>query len=543
MKITPWLQPIRGIHFDGDVVENQVRTAHLPTLYSLSGIALFILILAIINFINLSTARSSQRAREVGVRKVLGGKRRGLVLQFLTETFVLTFFAVLLAVSLVNPLLILFRSFIPAGVVFHFFNWPGIIFLTLLILITSLLAGLYPARLLSAYSPALILKGSGVQKDSGKWYFRKGLIVFQFTVSLVFIIGSIVIASQLNYVRQKDLGFTADAIITVPAPWGDSVSKTAVIAEKLKELPGVAGVALEWTAPGNARSMRIKFKSSDVKETGVAQVAGNENLVPLYNIQMLAGRNLCHSDTVNEFVINENLSKLMGCKSPGEAVGKTLYWFDKPYPVVGVVADFHSGSLHNPIVPLCTINRVEREQTLAVKLAAKGKVAANLKTTISGIEKLWKQVYPAATFGYQFYDESIAGMYEKDRQTATLMNTAMGITIFISCIGLFGLAMFSAERKVKEIGIRKVLGASVAGIAVMLTKDFIALVLIAFLIASPLAWYCMNQWLHDFAYHIAIRWWVFGLAGAGTVLIGLATISFQAIKAAIANPVKSLRTE
>jgi len=544
-KLTLWLEPLLDIHFNADIIENQVRTAHSPTLYGLIGIALFILILAIINFINLSTAQSVQRAKEVGVRKVLGGNRASLVLQFLAETFVLSFFAVVLAVLLVSPVLAAFRSFIPPGISFHLSDPPTLLFLLLVTLVTSLLAGFYPARILSAYLPAESLKGNGSRKGSEKWWFRKGLIVFQFTVSLVFIIGSIVIAGQLNYTRKKDLGFRSDAIITIGTPRGDSLSKIGVLANKIKQLPGVNRLALQWVSPleGNGRGHGIKFKSTDEKETGVVQVAGNEDYIPLYQIKLLAGRNLEHADSMKEIVINEKLSRLMGCKKPQDAVGKMLYWADKPYPVVGVVADFHSRSFHDPIAPLCIVNRPDREGTLAVKLTTAEKESKNINTTLSRIENAWKQVYPAATFQYQFYDESIALIYEKDQQTATLMNTAMIITIFISCMGLFGLAMFSAERRTKEIGIRKVLGASVASITAMLSKDFLILVLIALLVASPIAWYCMNQWLQGFAYRVSISWWIFALAGSAAILIALITVSFQAIKAALANPVKSLRSE
>jgi len=289
--------------------------------------------------------------------------------------------------------------------------------------------------------------------------------------------------------------------------------------------------------------MRIKFKSTDVKETGVAQMAGNEDIIPLYRIKLLAGRNLMHSDSAKEFVINKTLSQLMGCKTPGEAVGKMLYWNNKIYPVVGVVADFHSSSFHEPIIPLCIVNRPDREATLAIRLVAAGKQSNSIKTTLSQIENIWKKVYPAGTFDYRFYDESIALLYEKDQQAAILMNTAMAITIFISCIGLFGLALFTAEKRAKEISIRKILGASAANIVAILSKDFVLLVTIALLIASPIAWYFMSRWLQGFAYRINISLWIFILAGAGAIFIALITIGFQAVKAALVNPVKHLRSE
>jgi ABC-type antimicrobial peptide transport system permease subunit len=234
---------------------------------------------------------------------------------------------------------------------------------------------------------------------------------------------------------------------------------------------------------------------------------------------------------------------MMDCKKPEDAIGKILYWNDKPYPVVGVVSDFHTSSLRDPITPLCIINRQDRESALAIKLASKGKQSGTIEASLSKIEKAWKQIYPAATFNYKFYDDSLALLYEKDRQTAKLINASTAIAIFISCIGLFGLTLFTSEKRSKEIGIRKIMGASIANIATMLGKDFVILVSIAIFISSPIAWYFMNQWLEGFAYHVNISWWVFVLAGASSIIITLITISLQAIKAAIANPVKSLRSE
>lgn len=545
VKLLLWLEPLSAIHFNGDVIENTIRTAHLPTLYSLMGIALFILILGIINFINLSTSQFIQRAKEVGVRKVLGSSRRSLVIQFITESFLLVLFSVSLAIVLVGPVLIGFRSFIPHGVSFRLFEPSTILFLVLVILCTTLLTGLYPAKVLSAYPPAIGLRGAASERGSEKWLFRKSLIVFQFTVSLVFIIGSIVIANQLRYTREKDLGFNADAIITLETSRSDSLSNIGLLAQKIREIPGINKVALQWLSPmtENSRGMKLKFKSSDLKDFGVTQVDGNEDYIPLYQIKLLAGRNLTKSDSVNEFVINEKLSGLMGNKSPEDAIGKTLYWNNKPYPVVGVAADFHTKSLHDPITPLCIINRRERESSLAIKLASIGSGPGIIKSRLSQIEKAWKQIYPSNNFNYRFYDQSLALLYEKDQQTATLVNTSMAISIFISCMGLFGLALFTVKKRAKEISVRKILGASTSHIAAMLGRDFIVLIIIAIIIASPLAWYFMNQWLQGFAYRVPISGWVFVLAGLTAILIALVTVGFQSIKAALANPVASLKNE
>lgn len=544
-KLSLWLEPLTDIHFNADVIENPVRTAHIPTLYGLMAVALFILVLAVINFINLSTAQSMQRARETSIRKVLGSGRTTLIVRFLVETFVLTFCAALIAIVLVKPVLYSFSSFIPKAITFRIADGSTLIILIASTFITTILAGLYPAKVLSSYLPALGLNGKGSERGGEKWFLRKGLIVFQFTIAIVFIIGSFVIAQQLAYTRKKDLGFNADAIITVDTPRGDSLSKISLFAQKIKQVTGVNKTALQWTSPmtDNSRGMRLKFNRTDKKEIGVTQVAGNEDFIPLYQIKLLAGRNLVKSDTVNEFVINETLSQMMGNKTPADALGKILYWNDRPYPVAGVVADFHTSSFHQPISPLCIINRLNREGSVAIKLASKGKDAGNVGNTIARIERTWKEIYPANTFNYRFYDESLAMLYEKDRQTATLMNTSMAITIFISCIGLFGLTLFTSERRAKEISIRKILGAGITNIAVMLSKEFIMLIIVALCIASPVAWYFMNRWLQGFAYRIDISPWLFIAAGLLTVFIALMTIGFQAIKAAIANPVNALRTE
>jgi hypothetical protein len=293
----------------------------------------------------------------------------------------------------------------------------------------------------------------------------------------------------------------------------------------------------------NPRGMKLKFNRADESDFWVTQVVGDEAFIPLYDIDLLAGRNLLPADSVRELVINESLSRLMGHEHPGEALGEHLYWNDRPYPVVGVVADFHTSSLHDPITPLCIINRPDREGSLAIKLSARGKQSDAIRTTLTHIEQRWKQVYPAGTFEYRFYDEALALLYAKDRQAAALINLSMAIAIFISCIGLLGLALYTTRKRAKEIGIRKIRGATIPHIVHMLSRDFVLLVLIALLIASPVAWYLVDQWLQDFAFHVPIRWWVFVGAGLISLLIVLATVSFQAFKVAYANPVDSLRSE
>ncbi|MES2849638.1 MAG: ABC transporter permease [Bacteroidota bacterium] len=545
IKLALWLEPLSSIHFNADVIENPVRTADKKTLYILIGIAFFILALSVINFINLSTAQFIRRAKEAGIRKVLGSNRGNIMLQFLVETFSIILIAELLAVLFVKPVMNLFSSFIPDGIVFDFLSVETIIFLIIIAVVTSLLSGLYPAKVLSAYHPALVLKGAGMEKGGQNWALRKGLVVFQFAVAIVFIIGSLVIASQMIYTKNKYPGFNSEAVITSNVPRGSGLQKLKLFAEKLRQIPEVSMVALQWLPPmtDNGKVMQLKFKGEENNATEVGQVAGDENFIPLYEIKILAGRNLTAADSVQELVINESLLHMMSITNPRDAIGKMLYWNDKPYPVVGVVSDFHTGSFHSAIIPLCIVNRPERQSALAIKLASSSFQSAVSNNLLSKIENIWQTIYPENAFDYRFYDESLSLLYHKDRQSSILIYASAAITIFISCMGLLGLALYTTEGKKKEIGIRKILGAGLGNIILVLGRDFFMLVVVAFVIASPLAWYFMNNWLQNFAYHTNIKWETFASAALIAFGVTFLTIGFQTIKAALINPVKSLRTE
>lgn len=551
-KLSMYLQPLTDIHFTNDFHRgddgDNFRKPYLPELYALMGAALFILIIAAVNFINLSTAQSVHRAKEIGVRKVMGTNKKNIMFQFLTETFVLTVFAVILSVLLVQPALSLFSDYIPAGITFHPFNSSTFLFLVTVTLLTSLLAGFYPARVLASYLPVLSLKGIAAQKGRERLSLRKALIVFQFAISLIFIIGVIVIGRQISFMKKADKGFNTDAVITMNN-WNDHEGKLKVLANSLKQIPGVDKALLQGNAPmGFAQSIdNYKYKGKEEIPIQVSAQIGNEDFIPFYKMKIIAGRNMLHSDSLNELVVNETLAKTIGFKNPQDAVGKLLYQqsypVEKAYPIVGVVADFHTGSFHEAIKPTVIENVPERKFSLAIKFSTTGNGIANVKNVLSKVESQWKKIFPETPFDYSLLNEAITQLYGQEEKTAWLMNVAMGITIFISCMGLFGLGMFTAQRRTKEIGIRKVLGASVVNITTMLSKDFLRLVLIALLIASPIAYYFSNQWLQDFAYRTTISWWVFALAGIVAIFIALLTVSFQAIKAAFANPVKSLRTE
>ncbi|HEX9510559.1 MAG TPA: ABC transporter permease [Puia sp.] len=543
-----WLQPLTEIHFtsefhrpdDGDDFDKP----YLPTLYALMGLALFILLIAVVNFINLSTAQSIYRAKEIGVRKVMGSNKTNIVFQFLTETFVLTLIAVALSVLLVNPVLAAFHLFIRQGITFHPFAPSTLLFLFLITLITSLLAGFYPARVLASYLPVLSLKGAVAQNAGGKGNLRKGLIIFQFSIALIFIIGAIIMGNQIRFMRDTDKGFNSDAILTMNH-WRDRNGKIKILAESIKHIPGIEKVIVQSNPPAAFGHWgdHFKYKGREEIDLPVSIEAGNEDFIPFYRMKLIAGRNILPSDSMKELVINETCSRAMGLIKPEEAVGKFLYRNGRPYPVVGVVADFHEGSFHEAIRPVVIAKAPEWERSISVKLAATGKQARDMKPILSALETQWKKVYPDEPFNYSFLDEALTWLYDQEIKTAWLMNTAMLITIFISTIGLFGLALFAAGRRTKEIGIRKVLGASVMNITTLLSRDFLTLILIAIVIASPVAWYFMNQWLQDFVYRTPISGWVFVSAGLGAIVIALVPVSFQAIRAALANPVKSLRSE
>ncbi|MVM32564.1 FtsX-like permease family protein [Spirosoma sp. HMF4905] len=542
MKFWPSLQPLSDLHFNDNYRDNYSRKAHLPTLYGLMAIAGFILLIAAINFINLSTAQSVQRAKETGIRKVMGSSRTNLVLQFLSETAFLTFLAVLISLALVSPILSVFQSLTPKGLTFDLFSWQTLVFLGVVTLITSLLSGFYPSWVLSSYVPALTLKGQTALTGGQKGYLRKGLIVFQFTVSLAFIIGTLMVGRQLNYMRNKDLGFSTDAIIEVHTLRDE---KSLVLANKIRQLAGVEMATLQWFPPMGQAYMVTKLKYSGKKdvEMDVSAKVGDANFIPLYKLRLLAGRNYLKSDSLREIVINATYAKALGFKKPADAVNQLIQFQDKQYPIVGVVADFHEQSFHEKISPVFIGYMPRQAKDIGVKLATKGGQLSDLKATLASIEQQWKAVYPDNKFDYAFLDESIANLYEKEQKTGQLVNMATAIAILISCMGLFGLATFTAQQRTKEIGVRKVLGASVPSIVALLSKDFLVLVVIALVIASPIAWWAMSQWLKDFAYKVDLEWWVFALAGILAIVIALLTVGFQSIKAALTNPVKSLRSE
>jgi ABC-type lipoprotein release transport system permease subunit len=541
------LQPLSQVHFTQTWgAETTLTTRQLSTLYSLLAIAFFILALAIINYVNLATAQSLSREKEVTIRKVMGSSRASLIAQLLIETALLTGVAALAAVVFVRPILGLFRDFLPKHLEFLPLAPANLLFLLGIMVTVTLLAGLYPARMLSAHSPVASLGGGNAYRGSGKWWLRRGLIVFQFAVALLFIIGTMTMGRQIGFMTHKELGFRTDAIVDFgTADHRDSatISRAKLLEHAIAGLPGVAAAAREDMPPaGDDRGIaNIRYRRLGDVRIHAELIKGDENYIPLYGMRLMAGRNLFPSDTLKEVVINESLSRVLGFRTPEQAVGAEITLWNKEVPIVGVVTDFHKYSYREPIQPLIIADLPCTD--IAVRLDTKGETAAEAHAILSRIGRKWKEFFPHDPFEYGFFDDEIAQMYQREMSMQWLMNIAMGVTIFISCIGLFGLMLFTTERRTREIGIRKVMGARVSDILTLLGKDFVRLVGIALVIATAGGWWLMNRWLENYAYRVKIGPDIFLLAGGALLVVTLVTVWLQSLRAALVNPVKSLRSE
>lgn len=552
LKTDHFVQPLSDIHFNADYFGLGGRSGHKPTLYGLMAVALFLLLLGCINFINLTTAQASQRAKEIGIRKTMGSSRKSLVFQFLNETFLLTVLATLLSLALVPGILNIFSEFIPKDLTFNAVGqWNVIAFIVALILVVSVLAGFYPAMVLSRYKPVSVLKNAihAGSAQSRKAWLRKTLTVTQFVVAQFFIIATLVVGKQIRFSINKDMGFKKEAIINFDVPsldYKNPDNKQFVLQQKLQHIPGIQQLSLAGGAPAtpfyNINTMKFKKDGKEI-ETTVETKNADTNYIKLYGLKLIAGRNLHQSDTVREYIVNEAFARFMGYKNPADIVGQVIDPGGNNRPIVGVVADFNTRSVHSIIKPMALSCQQKYHSYFHIALPAKGANTNSWKATIQNIEKEWKTVYPEEPFEYKFFDESIAQFYEKEQKTASLLGWSTGLAIFISCLGLLGLITYTTHQRTKEIGVRKVLGASVTQIIALLSKDFIRLIVIAFVISVPLAWWAMHNWLNDFAYRTEISWWVFAACGAMIILVALMIIVAKTIRAALDNPVKSLRTE
>ncbi|WP_301922010.1 ABC transporter permease [Ferruginibacter sp.] len=543
------LQPLSDLHFNPVYGNFNQRQADKPTLNALLIVAIFLLLLGCINFINLSTAQATERAKEIGVRKSVGAFKYQLVFQFLTETFVLSLLAAIVSI-LISPLLLeVFKDFIPPEITTSFIYTKNVFyFLSVLIIIISVLAGLHPSFILTKFKPALVLKGQLLSGKGGKQNnnFRHLLTISQFAIAQFFIIATLVVAQQVHYSLTKDLGFKTDAIAFISFPWKNVKPDTKfVLLDKIQKLPGIERSCLGSLPPSSngKESSSLSFMQGKNKiEIDVEHKSGDSNYFSLYHLKLLAGRVSRPSEKIKEYVINETCAKKLGFEKPEDAVGKMLMGEDEPQPVTGVMADFNTSSTRDVIKPV-VFTADQNLNTLHFAFTRSKDGAVAWQKTLSAIEGYWKEFYPGEPFEYQFFDESIVAFYKKETDTVKLLEWSSGLAIFISSLGLLGLVIFMANQRTKEIGVRKVLGATVSQIVFILSKDFIKLVLIALLIATPLAYYCMHKWLQDFVYRINMPLWIFILTGFSTVCIAFITICFQSLKAALMNPVKSLKSE
>jgi len=538
------LQPLSEIHYDARYGTFSGRTFGKDLIIALSLIGLFLLVIACVNFINLTTAHAINRAREVGVRKVLGSNRAQLIFQFLGETGITSLVAlmgsaiiVFICIPLVNHLLDIHLS---TSVLY---SARSILFALGTLLVVIFLSGFYPALILSGFNSAKVLKSTFGTDNKKGILFRRGLVVFQFVIAQALIIGTLVVTSQMDYFRNADMGFTKNAIINAGFP-GDSLSRTKndLLRNELYKVAGIENLSLSSFTPaendGWYTDLRLPANHSNSPDMIVSMKPADTSFFRLYDLPLVAGRIYFPSDTMREFVVNETVVKKLGIRNPQEAIGKLINVNGSTFPIVGVVKDFHMNSLRDPIgnVVLTTMKDAYGLVNIKINLA-------KTKSIIAAMERIWNRNFPDYMFEYSFLDQSIANYYKQENQLSQLYKIFSGIAIFISCLGLYGLISFMAIRRKKEIGIRKVLGAPVRGIVIMLSREFTVLIVIAFLIASPIAWYFMHQWLQQYTYRIMIGLWFFAATILGSLCIAWLTVGYTSIKAAIANPVKSLRTE
>ena len=540
MYATLFLEPLRDVYLYS-TRGGGGSTGNINNVYIFSIIAIFILLIACINFINLTTARSTERAKEVGIRKVVGAGKLQLTRQFIGESVIICLLAFLLSLGLAALLLPLFNQLAGKQVsegIFSNWQYPGALFLAAIGI--GLLAGVYPALVLSSFRPITVLKGRFATGTRGI-ILRKGLVVAQFSISIALIIGTIVVYRQMNFMRSQDLGFNKDQTLIIDTN-GDPAREA--FKQALTTIPGVKSVSLSSSVPGAGNAgaySEIENKQGDLQVANLDVYFVDFDYLKQYDMKVVAGRAFSRdflTDTTQAMILNETAVKLFGYTSPREAIGRRFKQWGREGRIIGVIKDFHFRSLQEEIKPLTMRIEPGNSDVVSAKVAA-----ANLPATLAAIESKWKTMMPNKPYSYTFLNELFDRQYRAEERFGKLFLNFAILAIFISCLGLLGLAAYSTMQRTKEIGIRKVMGASIAGIVNLLSKDFLKLVIISFFIAAPVAWYFMDQWLQGFAYRTPIAWWIFAVAGIAALIIALTTISFQAVKAAVMNPVKSLRSE
>jgi putative ABC transport system permease protein len=540
------LQPLTDMHFDTRVGLFSGQVFSKDMIKTLSLIGVFLLVIACVNFINLATAQAVNRSKEVGIRKVLGSKRKQLILQFLSETFIITLFSVVLAMGLSEAALPALNGLLEIKLSSGFITDPIIItFLAVVLIVVTLLSGLYPSIVLSGFNPIAALKNKITGVRSNGITLRRGLVVVQFGIAQVLVIGTIVIISQLNHFKNSPLGFDKDAVITVNLP-NDSISRLrmAALRNEILQQPNVKSFSYSFSSPSD----NINWGSPITYDNAAVETEFRVNLkwadadyFKLYDLKFIAGGPYAKSDTVKAYVVNETLLKNLGVTNPKDAIGKTInIWGDKnlTQKIVGVVKDFNVTSLREQIPPVVMAAWTGQYGIANIKLSP-----SNMQPTLAAIENLWTKTFPDNVYEHKFLDQKIENFYKKESQLSQLYKIFAGIAIFISCLGLYGMVSFMAVQRTKEVGIRKTLGASVANIVYLFSKEFTVLILISFVISAPVAWYFMQQWLQGFTYRIHPGLGIFAISIALSIIIAWVTVGYKAIKAALVNPVKSLRSE
>ncbi|HEV7347704.1 ABC transporter permease [Telluribacter sp.] len=538
---TPFLQPLTSIHLYSKLFREIGTGTDVRYLYIFGFVGLFILLIASINFINLSTARASLRAKEVGVRKTSGAAKSALVYQFLAESLLTSVLAAVLAIAFAYIGLHFLNSYFGWSLKFDFLNPALVSTCLVMILFVGIISGSYPAFVMSAFNPIRALSGQVSVRSNA--FLRSGLVVFQFAISVFMIIATLVIISQQKFIQTKNLGFDKEQIITIELPDHlQTPEKIEYIKQELEQTRGVVHISASGNRPGGSDyGMPVDIKGfTPATMPAMRCLVVDEDFLKTYDIKIAEGRGFSRNfpSDRQSYLINETAAKALGWKNPlQQKIG--LSAVGRPEgDVIGVVKDFHFRSMHEAIAPLYIFMEPSWFSQISIKLNT-----TELPKTLSALDTKWKRIVPDVPFAYSFFDEEFEALHQSEQRTMQIVSWFTMIAIFVSCLGLFGITTLLAEQRTKEIGIRKVLGASVTGITMLLSKDFLVLVLVSVLIASPLAWYFMDQWLADFAYRISISWWMFAVAGILAVTIALVTVSFQAVKAALMNPVKSLRSE
>jgi predicted permease len=530
------LQPMSDVHFNA----HYGGPMSTRTIVSLSIIGFFLIITACVNFVNLATARASGRSREIGVRKVLGGVRSQILWQFMTETFLITLMSMIIAGAATSALVPLFNEQFQSRLSLDLFENPSVLsFIPILLLFVTFVAGFYPGVILSGFQAAQALKGKLSQIKAGGLNLRRALIVTQFSISQVLVIVLIVVVYQVHYSTTENLGFDRDAVLMIPLGSQDEKAKT--LKGEFERLPGVEQVSMCWDAPASNAFWRTapRFGNHEEDENfSVACRMADENYLPLFNIELVAGRNLTPTDTLREFLVNEKFVEKLGL-TPEKVIGEKLRvngeWV---YPIVGVIKDFHDASFHEDISPVFIGAKLDMYNTYAVKVRA-----ADATSVMKALEEKWTSTYPDLIYSAVFLDDQVKQFYEAESTMLKMVQMFSFVAIVVGCMGLFGLVSFMSIQRTKEIGIRKVLGGSIAHILWLFGKEFSMLIVISFLFAAPAGWWLMNTWLEDYEYRVPLSSWIFISAIALTAIIALVTVGYRSMKAATANPVNSLRSE